>query len=233
MRYEPVAEERAAAARLWQAHDLHRDTTVVMHPSPGAPAKRWTPERFAAVADYLAERYGCRVLLTGARADEPEARAIAAAGRRPPLLLAGQTDFGVLAALLDCARFAVGTDNGAMHLAIARGVPTVRLFGPTDPALWAAWPAAGATRPPGARHPPGVPPPCRAGRPPATGEAPLPVAPQHLVVVSGLACSPCHRLDVPPWDRVAGDGQTTYPCMGDISVDAVLAAVDTLWTQTA
>lgn len=35
------------------------------------------------------------------------------------------------------ARFYVGNDSGITHLAAAVGTPTVALFGPTDPAVWA------------------------------------------------------------------------------------------------
>jgi len=42
-----------------------------------------------------------------------------------------------IAALLGHARAAVGNDSGPTHLAAAVGCPTVAIFGPTDPAVWA------------------------------------------------------------------------------------------------
>jgi ADP-heptose:LPS heptosyltransferase len=43
----------------------------------------------------------------------------------------------VLAALLHHAGLYVGNDSGVTHLAAAWGAPTLALFGPTDPRLWA------------------------------------------------------------------------------------------------
>jgi heptosyltransferase-2 len=114
------------------------------------------------------------------------------------VVLAGQTSFGVLAALIERCRAAIGTDNGAMHLATARGVPTLRLFGPVDPGTWGAWTGYGD------------------GGPPA------------VTVAATLACAPCHRLDLPPWEG----GQGAYPCMLDVTVERVIEAVEALWSST-
>jgi ADP-heptose:LPS heptosyltransferase len=197
---EPSPEERAEAARLWRAHDLDRERAVIaIHPAPGAPAKRWPPNRFAIVGDHFAGRYGARILVTGGPGDVDEARAVARAGHTPPVVLAGQTSFGALGALMERCRFVVGTDNGALHLATARGVPTVRIFGPVDPAAWGGWAGDG---------------------PPALSVAP------------GIACAPCHRLDLPPWETVSGTAEVAYPCMRDVSAEEVVAAAERLWSLT-
>ncbi len=149
MSYEPTADERADAWRLWKAYDLDEAPAVVaLHPSPGEPAKRWLPERFALVADHLAGHYGARIVLTGAASDAGEVRAVERACRLRPVVLAGQTSFGSLAALFERCRFVAGTDNGAMHLATARGVPALRLFGPTHAGIWGGWTGFAGARPP-------------------------------------------------------------------------------------
>ena len=111
--------------------------------APGAAyggAKRWPPERFAAVAAELSRSHGLVPVLLGAEADRPAACAIEAelgrigdAGVALRVInLAGQTDMLQLAGVLAlCAAF-VSNDSGAMHLAAAVGVPVVALFGPTD-----------------------------------------------------------------------------------------------------
>ncbi|MBI3970963.1 MAG: glycosyltransferase family 9 protein [Chloroflexi bacterium] len=203
MRFEPAPDERAEAGRIWRAYDLDEAPAVAaIHPVPGEPAKRWPPERFALVADHLSGRYGARVIVTGALGDVGEARAIVDACWHKPVLLAGHTTFGVLAALLSRCRFALGTDNGAMHLASAMRIPNLRLYGPTDAGTWGAWPVEADSVPP---------------------------------IVSGLTCSPCHLLAVPAWEHsgAAAPGETAYPCMQAISVDDVIAAVESLWAATA
>ncbi|HEU5318655.1 MAG TPA: glycosyltransferase family 9 protein, partial [Chloroflexota bacterium] len=203
MAYEPTAADRAAAVRLWRAHDLDDASAVVaLHPSPGGPSKRWSAERWAVVANHVTGRFGARVMITGGPGDVDEARAIAGRCARGAVVLAGQTTFGALAALLERCRFALGTDNGAMHLATARGTSTLRLFGPVDAGIWSGWTGLGNG------------------------------GPITISLASPRVCSPCHRLDVPDW-RVAAPGHgDTYPCMTDITVDHVVAAVERLWQET-
>src|SRR6266542_356220 len=148
MRYQPTTEERGEAWRIWRTYDLDEaESVVAFHPAPGAPAKRWPPDRFAWVIDHVAGRFGATTVVTGGPNDVDEARAIAAACRRRPVVVAGQTTFGVQAALFDRCRLVVGTDNGALHLASARGVPNFRLFGPTSAASWGAWSGSADTVP--------------------------------------------------------------------------------------
>jgi ADP-heptose:LPS heptosyltransferase len=90
------------------------------------------------VADALAEA-GARVVLTGGPDDPSGPEAIAAAMRQQPLMLAGRTSLGQLGALAERSLLAIGTDNGPLHLAAALGTPTVRLYGPTDEAVFGPW----------------------------------------------------------------------------------------------
>jgi ADP-heptose:LPS heptosyltransferase len=45
----------------------------------------------------------------------------------------------VLSALLSLGRIYIGNDSGVSHLAAASGVPTISIFGPTDPSVWSPW----------------------------------------------------------------------------------------------
>jgi heptosyltransferase II len=95
-------------------------------------AKRWPAERFAAVADALAERYRARILLIGSAKERDILEAVAGRMRRTPILLGGRTDLGTLAGVLKRVRLLLSNDTGAMHLAAAVGVPVLAVFGPTD-----------------------------------------------------------------------------------------------------
>jgi heptosyltransferase III len=46
-----------------------------------------------------------------------------------------------LAAVIQKARLFIGVDTGITHLAAATHVPTVALFGASDPVKWTPWPA--------------------------------------------------------------------------------------------
>jgi heptosyltransferase-2/heptosyltransferase-3 len=58
---------------------------------------------------------------------------------KPPVMLAGETRIGTLAAVLERAALALGPDSGPLHLAAAVGTPTVALFGPADPDEFRPW----------------------------------------------------------------------------------------------
>ena len=103
--------------------------------NPGATygsAKRWYPDRFAAVADALSEEWRAAVVVAGSSAEAPLAGEIETAMGRRPVNLAGKTSVRELMALLSLSRFLVTNDSGPMHIGAAFGVPLVAIFGPTD-----------------------------------------------------------------------------------------------------
>ncbi|MGH7896696.1 MAG: glycosyltransferase family 9 protein, partial [Candidatus Binatia bacterium] len=72
-------------------------------------------------------------VLVGAPSERARSSEIAAATRAGALVAAGETTIGELAALLSLSAGFAGNDSGTMHLAGALGIPTVGLFGSTDP----------------------------------------------------------------------------------------------------
>ena len=103
--------------------------------NPGATygsAKRWYPDRFAAVADALSEEWGAAIVVVGSPAEAPLAGEIEAATRRGVVNLAGKTTVREMMALLSLSSFLVTNDSGPMHIGAALGVPLVAIFGPTD-----------------------------------------------------------------------------------------------------
>jgi heptosyltransferase-2 len=102
---------------------------VAIHPGSGAPDKNWPAERFAAVARGLEPDLTC----VWVRGPAEAGLGPAPAGAKE---LAGEALHAV-ASELAAARLYLGNDSGLSHLAAAVGTPTLALFGPTDPALWA------------------------------------------------------------------------------------------------
>ena len=127
---------------LSAAGRLARRPLIGIHAGAHALARRWPAERFAVVADHLAQRFGAQIVLTGGPGEEEIAQAVAAgsslAGRAAPALcVAGQTSLGGLAALIDRLDLFVANDTGPAHLADALGTPSVTIFGPADHRRWA------------------------------------------------------------------------------------------------
>lgn len=133
----PVTDEdRAAVGDHRRLATIAAESFVCVHPGARDPARRWPPERFAAVADELAAR-GHRVVLTGTRAERGAADAVADAMKAPSLNVAGETSLGMLAALLERASLLITNDTGVSHLAAAVRVPSVVVFLSSDADRWA------------------------------------------------------------------------------------------------
>lgn len=109
---------------------------VVLHPGAAFPARRWPPDRFAAVARWATDQ-GYDVVVTGGPGERELAEEVRrTAGLPPEAMLAGRTDLAALAAQVAAARLLVSGDTGVAHLASAYSTPSVLLFGPTPPAHW-------------------------------------------------------------------------------------------------
>lgn len=101
--------------------------------------KLWRPESFAEVADTLAKRYGLQVIISGSASERSLAEEIAGRMENNPIVTAGQTSLGELAAIMGRCELVVGVDSGPLHLAVSQGVPTVHLFGPVDHRTFGPW----------------------------------------------------------------------------------------------
>ncbi len=100
------------------------------------PSKLWPPESFGQLAARL-PRGGLCPLLLGSAEDRETALAVTTAAAAPLPSLVGRDHPALLAGLLARLSCLVSGDTGVAHLAAALGVPTVTLFGPTDPRLTA------------------------------------------------------------------------------------------------
>ena len=110
---------------------------LVLAICPGAeygPAKRWPVENFVAVAHHFVTTRKAKIVLLGAPGDAAVAeefmRQLPSADNR-----VGKTSLEQFIAALVSARLVLCNDSGAMHLASALGVPTLAIFGSTEPQL--------------------------------------------------------------------------------------------------
>lgn len=113
---------------------------VALHPGSGSPRKNWSFEGWIEVTRTLhAEEPDTRFLISSGEAEEQTVaeflQLMDQAGL--PYLHASHLELSVLGSLLQRAELFLGHDSGISHLAAACGVPTVLLFGPTDPTIWA------------------------------------------------------------------------------------------------
>ena len=114
---------------------------AVLHPYPKFRYKMWRKDGWIEIARWLLDN-GFRVVLTGSP-DAGEINYVASIARQVPaaLDLSGHLTLGSTAALLSRARCYVGPDTAITHMAAASGIPTIALFGPSDPVKWGPWPS--------------------------------------------------------------------------------------------
>jgi lipopolysaccharide heptosyltransferase II len=108
---------------------------VGIHPGATWPAKRWFPERFAALAGMVRSKLGGDVIVTGGTKDDETVREVARLAREEPAV-AGRLSLRELAGVLGELSVFVTNDAGPMHIAAAVGTPTVGLFGPGQEDIW-------------------------------------------------------------------------------------------------
>jgi ADP-heptose:LPS heptosyltransferase len=112
------------------------EAATVIHPGAASAARRWPPDRFAAVAR-REQAAGRPVVITGDPGERPLAERVAAlAGVHPTRILAGRTDLMALVRVVSASARVVCGDTGISHLATALAIPSVTLFGPVPPSEW-------------------------------------------------------------------------------------------------
>jgi lipopolysaccharide heptosyltransferase I len=106
---------------------------AAINPGAGFASKLWELDRFAALADRMVKELGFSILLTWGPGEREQAERIAKAMTAPAFIAPASTILQSVALYRRLALF-VGCDSGPVHLAAALGIPTVSIFGPTDPA---------------------------------------------------------------------------------------------------
>ncbi len=136
----PTDEQKALA------EELIPDGGFVLGVGPTANwlAKTWPPGGFIELISDLITEDGlfpyARVAAFGAPGEEEQAKPLLEIIPKELCIdLVGKTNPGQAAAALARCNLYIGNDSGLMHLAAAAGTPTVGLFGPSYPHLYAPW----------------------------------------------------------------------------------------------
>jgi len=128
-------EDRQKAGCLLQDYGMDEDRPIIGM-APGAtygPAKKWFPERFAVLADRLKEEFSAKIILFGSEGDRGTTADVQRRAMHPLLDLAGVTDLRTAVSLIARCCLFVSNDSGLMHVAGGLNVPTIAIFGSTNP----------------------------------------------------------------------------------------------------
>ena len=135
----PALAHDARDALFARLSSLKPHNYAVLHPSPKFAYKMWRREGWIELAEWL-RRQGLQVVLTGGPDPDEKTYADAIARQAPVLDLTGALSLAETAELIGRAKLFIGPDTAATHIAAATGVPTIALFGPSNPVKWGPWP---------------------------------------------------------------------------------------------
>lgn len=138
----PLAElgvpmmERAVGIRRPAAES--RPSILAIHPGSGSKAKNWPVAKWEALAaELLAIDPSIRLAIVGGEADGDELESLQKLRSHERVDFWQNLPLTELAEKLGSARGYIGHDTGVSHLAAVLGVPSLLLFGPGDPMVWA------------------------------------------------------------------------------------------------
>ena len=137
LEYPLTAADYAELAASGLADGTEPGTYFCVHPGARSRDKCWSIERFAEVADHVAERWNLTPVFTGSANEADLAQAVAERMRTRARISAGPVSIGAMAALMAGARLLVCNDTGVSHIAAGLRLPSVVVFSKADIRRWA------------------------------------------------------------------------------------------------
>ncbi len=124
-----VPKQEVPPAQLFAAPPPFTGRYGVLHPFASASEKQWPPERFCELARYLDLSHMTPIFLAG---EGDDASPFAAHK-------VFQSNLADVKALLSKSAVFIGNDSGPAHMAAAFGIPSLVLFGASNPSIWGPW----------------------------------------------------------------------------------------------
>jgi ADP-heptose:LPS heptosyltransferase len=117
---------------------------LALAPAANWRGKQWDAANFSQLSERLTAKdgilAGARIAILAAAQERAQTEQVLQSVPRDRLInLVGKADLATISACLKRCQFFVGNDSGLSHMAAAAGVPTLSLFGPSRPELYAPW----------------------------------------------------------------------------------------------
>lgn len=157
------------AASLCEAGIQKSGPLIGLHPGAGRRIKEWPIERFVELGRRLVRDRSATLVLTGSAGEAGKTATIGKALPGATLDFAGKLTLGGSAEMMSACDAFVSCDTSAMHFACAIGVPSVAIFGPSDPGRYFSGGPSGFN----SDH-------------------------RHITLSPDLWCSPCNLIRRPP-----------------------------------
>jgi heptosyltransferase I len=112
-----------------------RPNYVVISPCSSKDYRNWHVQGYAAIADYITEKYHYDVILTGGNSEieKKYGNQIVQACKSSPLNLIGQTNLKELLSIIEEAACMISPDSGPAHMSTAMSTPVIGLYATTNP----------------------------------------------------------------------------------------------------
>jgi heptosyltransferase-3 len=198
-------------ARQLLPFDMENKSYAIIHPYPMFSYKMWNLEGWINIMSWLNKSRGLKIVLTGGNSSD-EIEYIAKIHQSLPhdgTNIAGKLNLNGVAYLLSKASIYVGLDTSVTHMAAALGIPTIALYGPTNPVKWGPMPNNLSF----------------SGRSPYKRKGSQIVKNVFLLQGQG-ACVPCHEEGC---DR---NIKSFSKCLQNIQAEDVINAAETMMTQS-
>lgn len=124
-----------------QENLLNGKPIAIIHPGTSmfGKYKRWPPKNYANLADRLIRELDYSVIFTWGALEYKIVEEIMSFMHYPATVACKTSSVRQLIALIQHARIFIGGDTGPTHIASCMGIPTIAIFGPKDPVVYAPY----------------------------------------------------------------------------------------------
>lgn len=132
--YADDTTKRLGKAPSVKRIDVPGSLYIGIAPGAGNKLKRWSPKKFAQVANYLVKKYGATVVLIGGEGDLDVVIDLLDGVEHSAAILnmVGKCTMDELKALISKLHLFISSDTGPIYIAEAFGIPTIDIVGPVD-----------------------------------------------------------------------------------------------------
>jgi len=112
---------------------------AIFHCEARRELRKWSPDKFANIAQYLHKKYNMEIVFAGDKNDRIDIQKIQDKIPFPTLNIAGEFTLSAFATLASKAKFFIGNESGPLHIATASKCKSLGLYGPGVPVTFYPW----------------------------------------------------------------------------------------------
>lgn len=130
--YRIGKEDNEKAKSFIESKFSRSDNVIGIVPAGGWNSKRCDAVKWVEFCNEILKNYSAKFLILWGPGDEADAEFIIS-NLRDKAHLAPKTSLKEMSALINNCDLIIANDSGPMHISAALGIPTIGIFGPTDP----------------------------------------------------------------------------------------------------